>query len=219
MSSVIKIQNKTNLSRPQKALEIISHFISVKLIYNAVSTECGTHKMTFIQSKTPQPIRFANHNSIDEVANAKRGKSARLPSVFPLIGWASRTRLFLNAKQSNGGIVFGTYWKYSVFNCHKFPRSFKTRHKHFSVRKSSTSAVHGGAVRPQRNQIYNQINFLLETVQLLFQTQEILTASLSKLSQLRVKSSYLLILFLQSALQVLYVLIRVISVSCWRRCQ
>ena len=134
MSSVIKIQNKTNLSRPQKALEIISHFISVKLIYNAVSTECGTHKMTFIQSKTPQPIRFANHNLIDEVANAKRGKSARLPSVFPLIGWASRTRLFFNAKQSNGGIVFGAYWKCSVFNSHKSPRSFKPRHKDFSVR-------------------------------------------------------------------------------------
>ena len=90
--------------------------------------------MTFIQSKTPQPIKFANHNSIDEVTNAKRGKSARLPSVFPITGWASRTRLFFNAKQSNGGIVFGTYWKCSVFNSYKFRRSFKPRQKDFSVR-------------------------------------------------------------------------------------
>ena len=84
----------------KKAVKITSHFISVNLIYNAVSTECGTLKMTFIRLKTPQPIRFANHNSIDEVANAKHGKSARLPWVFPRIGWASRTRLFFNAKQS-----------------------------------------------------------------------------------------------------------------------
>ena len=104
----------------KKAVEITSHFISVNLIYNAVSTECGTLKMTFIRLKTQQPIRFANHNSIDEVANAKHGKSARLPWVFPRIGWASRTRLFFNAKQSNGAIVFGTYWKCSVFNSHKF---------------------------------------------------------------------------------------------------
>ena len=81
--------------------------------------------------------------------------------------------------------------------------------------KSSTSAVHGGVVRPQRNQIYNQINFLLETVQLLFQTREILAALLSKLSLLGVRFSYLLILFLQSALQVLYVLSAVISISCY----
>jgi len=109
----------------KKALEITSHFISVNLIYKAVSTECGTLKLTFIQLKTPQPIRFADYNSIDEVANARRGKSARLPSVFPLIGWASRTRFFdplkkLNAKESNCGISFGTYWKCSVFNSHKF---------------------------------------------------------------------------------------------------
>ena len=60
----------------KKALEITSHFIIVNLIYKAVSTECGTLKLTFIQLKTPQPIRFANHNSIHEVANAKRGKTA-----------------------------------------------------------------------------------------------------------------------------------------------
>ena len=99
----------------KKAVEITSHFISVNLIYNVVSTVCGTLKMTFIHSKTLQTIRFANHNSVDEVADAKRGKSARLPSVFPLIGWASRTRFFdpkksLNRKESNCGISFGTYF-------------------------------------------------------------------------------------------------------------
>ena len=81
--------------------------------------------------------------------------------------------------------------------------------------KSSTSAVHGWVVRPQRNQIYNQLNFLLETAQLLFQTRESLAAFLSKLSQLGVKFSYLLILFFQSALQVLYALSAVISISCY----
>ena len=81
--------------------------------------------------------------------------------------------------------------------------------------KSSTSAVHGGVVRPQRNQIYNQLNFLLETAQLLFQTREWLAAFLSKLSQLGVKFSYLLILFFQSVLQVLYALSAVISISCY----
>jgi len=135
----LKYRTKQIYQELKKALEITSHFISVKLIYNAVSTEYGTLKLTFIQSKTPQPIRFAKHNSIDEVANAKRGKRARLPSVFPLIGWASRTRFFdplkkLNAKQSNGGIVFGAYWTCSVFNSHKFRRSFKPRQKDFSVR-------------------------------------------------------------------------------------
>ena len=74
----------------KKAVEITSHFISVNLIYNAVSTVCGTLKMTFIHSKTPQTIRFANHNSIDKVANAKRGKRARLPSVFPP-DWLSKS--------------------------------------------------------------------------------------------------------------------------------
>ena len=77
--------------------------------------------------------------------------------------------------------------------------------------KSSTSAVHGGVVGPRRN----QINFLLKTAQLLFQTRESLAAFLSKLSQLGVKFSYLLILFFQSALQVLYALSAVISISCY----
>ena len=134
----LKYRTKQIYQDLKKALEVTSHFISVKLTYNAVSSECGTLKMTFIQSKKLQPIRFANHNSIDEVTNAKRGKSARLPSVFPITGWASRTRLFFNAKQSNGGIVFGTYWKCSVFNSHKFRRSFKPRQKDFSVRTCLT---------------------------------------------------------------------------------
>ena len=129
----LKYRTKQIYQDLKKALEIISHFISVKLIYNAVSTECGTLKMAFIQSKTPQPIRFANHNSIDEVANAKRGKTARLPSVSLLLG-EEVARLFFNAKQSNGGTVFGAYWECSVFNSHKFPRSFKPRQKDFSVR-------------------------------------------------------------------------------------
>ena len=132
----LKYRTKQIYQDLKKAVEITSHFISYNLIYNAVSSECGTLKMTFIQSKTPQPIRFANHNSVDEVANTERGKSARLPSVSLIIGWASRTRLFFNAKQSNGRIVFGTYWKCSVFNSHKFSRSFKPRHKHFLVRTS-----------------------------------------------------------------------------------
>ena len=48
----------------------------------------------------------------------------------------------LNARESNCGISFGTYWKCFVFNSHKFRQcnhnhlcgSLKPRHKHFSVR-------------------------------------------------------------------------------------
>ena len=182
------------------------------------------------------PIKNAADNqicqshSVDEVANAKRGKSARLPSVFPP-DWLSKSpEVFwpikvLTEKKAIAELVlvliesalFSTVTNSA--NATTTPvRFFETTTQalfssYMLGAKSSTSAVQGGVVRPRRNQIYNQINFPLETAQLLFQTREILAAFLSKLSQMRVKFSYLLILFFQSALPVLYVLIAVVSVS------
>ena len=163
------IKTSKRLSKWPHNLSVLSWYTTQFQLSVVDSKWLSTNQKRRSQSDLPittQSMKF----------NAKPAGKARDCLRFSLLLVEQVARDCISTQNKAMGELFSVRIESALFSTSQIPTFVQTTRQplfssHMLGAKSLTSAVHGIVVRPRRNQIYNQINFLLKTAQLLFQSR------------------------------------------------